>query len=86
MFTDDALGIGREKIYDWLTFHQIMARFGNASSLILNMDTCYLIDYNPNDEEIITIVEIFEIKFKTLADSSKYLGFKLKPCNYKKKH
>ena len=67
----------------WQVFHEIFIRFGNASGMMANVGKSCI--YHEDDGRVIAkdIANMFNFSTNSLSMGFKYLGFHMKPNNYK---
>ena len=66
------------------SFKDILNLFCSATGMKINMEnSCLLLNHRENEEEA-SIAITFPTQRKHFSDGPKYLGFNLKPYNYRK--
>jgi hypothetical protein len=82
-FVDDVLILGAGKFDDWLTFKTILTNFCFASGMVVNCQkSCFLVQ-NIDQSLEHSLTSAFNIQIVSLDQGMKYLGFFLKPNNYR---
>lgn len=67
----------------WLSLFHIFRKFSNASGLYMNAQKSILYHGDCDLDTIIYIKNLFGIDFKLMGLGMKYLGYHIKPCNYR---
>jgi hypothetical protein len=82
-FVDDVVILGKGSLGDWIKLKQLLSLFCLASGMEVNYQkSCFL--YNCIEEELLKeIVVLFDIQSAHLDHGMKYLGFFLKPNDYR---
>jgi hypothetical protein len=82
-FVDNVLILSIGKFEDWMVFQSILTNFCLASSMDVNCQkSCFLAqNIDPSLEQ--RMQEEFNIQFISIDKGMKYLGFYLKPNNYR---
>jgi len=75
MFVDDFMGLGEVRLLEWNNFHQIITKFQNSSSLILNKDKSKLISNSIKEEATKQLLVSFGSRSKTYLEDSSTLHF-----------
>lgn len=83
IFVDDILFFGMVTRAQWMVFHDILDRFGVAMSLKINEEKSYILYSFGDPTEINLISQIFNFSTQPIKDGFTYLGFHLKPKNYR---
>jgi hypothetical protein len=82
-FVDDVLILGAGKLEFWLTFNSILSKFCSTSGMIVNCHkSCFLVQ-NIDQNLKHSLNTAFNIQIESLDQNMKYLGFLLKPNNYR---
>ena len=82
LFVDDMLLFGRLIRNHWFYIHFILTRFGEATGSCINKTKSFLLCEYGDLNEISLIAKLLGVNFKLAKEGFKYLGFKIKPCEY----
>ena len=85
LFVDDVIIFGVGTFEEWISFKVILDTFCDASGMRINLDkSCFL--YNNVNEGILnSISRTLSVNFEHITKGFKYLGFFIKPLNYRVK-
>jgi hypothetical protein len=83
MFVDDVLILGSGKLEYWMTLKTILSNFCAATGMTINCHKYVFIVQNIDPNLRLHLFSVFNIKIETLDQGMKYLGFPLKPNNYR---
>jgi len=83
LFIDDGLCIGEVEYDEWVSFHKVLENFSKDSSLLINKIKTKIILYDVESKLIREILLLFGVKICPMFIGLKYLGYNLKPRNYK---
>jgi len=82
-FVDDVLILGIGNLEDWMEFKSILSSFCLASGMDVNCKKSCFLAHNIDPILKQRIHETFNIPFICMDKGMKYLGFYLKPNNYR---
>ena len=83
LFVDDVLILGIGSIEEWIELKKIISTFCQATGMEVNCQkSCFLFN-NMEVERIERLEDIYEIPLVHLGCGLQYLGFNLKPNDYK---
>jgi len=85
-FVDDILVFGILSRRNWVTLHYNFCRFHSASELLINKGKSFLLFVEGKQEDIEYIANIFGVETQHINHGLKYLGYNIKPNNYKFNH
>jgi hypothetical protein len=83
LFVDDVLILGAGKIEYWMTLNSILSKFFSATRMIINCHKSVFLVQNIDPSLQHNLNAVFNIKIESLDQGMKYLGFFLKPNNYR---
>jgi hypothetical protein len=83
LFVDDVLIMGSGKLEHWQTFRAILSKFCEATGLSINCQKSIFLAQNIDPALRHFLLTDFNINIEPLDQGLKYLGFSLKPNNYK---
>jgi hypothetical protein len=85
LFVDDLLIMSRASIPKWQKINKILNAFCCAMGLMINVQKSTFLHYDVHQGTLDALKVLFHFNFMNLSDGFKYLGFFLKPNNYKLK-
>jgi hypothetical protein len=80
---DDVLIIAVDSIEEWIYLKYLLTSFCQASGMKINCQKSCFFSHNLNDDLLNRVVEVFGILVSSLDQGMKYLGFFLKPNDYR---
>jgi len=83
MFIDDVLIMGIASLEEWLCLKEILDSFCQASRLEINYHKSMFFFNNVEPEQLSAYEDLYDISFAHIDSGFKYLGFFLKPNDYK---
>jgi hypothetical protein len=83
LFVDDVVILGVGSVEEWLELKKLLTSFCLASGMEINCQKSCFLAHNMEEELLGRLEEIFEIPIKILDHVMKYLGFLLKPNDYR---
>ena len=84
LFVDNLLLFGYLKRNHWFFIHLMFNRFAAATGLTINKSKSFIIYEYGDRQEIEFIAEFMGMDLKVAVGGFTYLGFRIKPCGYKK--
>jgi hypothetical protein len=83
LFVDDVLIMTKASIEEWQVIEKILCDFCGATGPLINLQKSTF-HYNGVQHEVLeSIKDIYHYNFIELSEGFKYLGYFLKPDNYK---
>jgi hypothetical protein len=82
-FVDDVLILGIGKFEDWMDFQSILTNFCLASGMDVNCHKSCFLAQNIDSSLEQRMQATFNIQFVSIDEGMKYLGFYIKPNNYR---
>jgi hypothetical protein len=83
LFVDDVLILGAGKFEYWMTLKSILSKFCDATGMAINCHKSVFLVQNVDQTFKQSLTSVFNIKIENLDQGMKYLGFFLKPNNYR---
>lgn len=83
LFVDNVLILGSSSLGDWTSLKKILDSFCRASGLEINFQKSVFLPTSLEDSAFLQIQNLFGISSASLDEGFKYLGFVLKPNNYR---
>ena len=83
LFVDDVILMGSGTLQDWLAFEVLLDTFCKASGMRINSDKSCMLYHNFDDSCLNDFKAVLPYKMHTLQSGITYLGFQLKPLNYR---
>ena len=80
---DDVILFGLGIVEEWRTFHEILTIFYSASIVEIRLEMFILYQHRVFDEMLAQIGSLLQYKVENFYYSFKYLGYLLKPNNYR---
>jgi hypothetical protein len=75
--------MGAGKLEYWMTLKSILSKFCTATGMVINCHKSVFLVQNIDLNLKHSLNSVFNIKIKNLEKGMKYLGFFLKPNNYR---
>lgn len=82
LFVHDIFLFGLGIVEEWQSFKGILHYFYVASGMEVSLDKSPYFNINLDENRVNLIQGIFPLRFASLNDDFKYLGFSLRPRNY----
>ena len=82
-FVDDILIMGMIDRFSWLALYHIIIKFGNPTSLIMNLMKSIILYDTCDMDDIAYIQRPFGVETDTLTGGIKYMGYHIKPYRYR---
>jgi hypothetical protein len=83
LFVDDVLIMTKASIEEWKEIERILCVFCGASGLMINVQKSTFHHFGVQHGILESIKGIYHFNFNDLSEGFRYLGFFLKPDNYK---
>jgi hypothetical protein len=83
LFVDDVLILGIRSLEEWVEFKKLLNLFCQASGMEVNCEKSCFLHNNYESENLSSIENLFGIPIAPLDYGMKYLGFHLKPNDYR---
>jgi hypothetical protein len=83
LFMDGVLILGADTTEEWLVLKELLTSFFQGSSMEINWQKSCFLTHNLDDALLKRIEKAFEIPSIKLDQGMKYLGFHLKPNDYR---
>jgi hypothetical protein len=83
LFVDDVLIMTKASIEEWEEINKILDVFCSATGLMINVQKSTFLHFGVQQGTLEYLKEIFHYNFNDILNGFRYLGFFLKPDNYK---
>ena len=79
----DVLLFGKRSLFEWNGYKDILDLFNNAIGMAFNESKSCFLAHEVEEDSLVDIKAIFPFEVQKLTNGFKYLGYFLKPNNYK---